>query len=36
MLFDIPFIAGWTKIGDCTQHHTDTNTAWENMKCIDL
>ncbi len=27
MLFDIPFIAGWNKIGDCRQHQTDLSTV---------
>jgi hypothetical protein len=35
MLFDIPFIADWTKIGDYRQHQTDHNTSRENMTCID-
>jgi hypothetical protein len=30
MLFDIPFIADWNKIGDYRQHQTDLNTACEN------
>jgi hypothetical protein len=32
MLFDIPFIADWNKIGDYRQHQTDLNTARENKK----
>jgi hypothetical protein len=32
MLFDIPFIADWNKIGDYRQHQTDLNTACENKK----
>ena len=30
MLFDIPFLADWNKIGDHRQHHTDLNTDREN------
>jgi hypothetical protein len=30
MLFDIPFLADWNKIGDYRQHQTDLNTAREN------
>ena len=30
MLFDIPFIADWNKIGDYRQHQTDCNTRCEN------
>jgi hypothetical protein len=30
MLFDIPFIADWNKIGDYKQHQTDLNTARKN------
>jgi len=30
MLFDIPFLADWNKIGDCRQHQTDLNTEREN------
>ena len=32
MLFDIPFIADWKKIGDYRQRQTDRNTAQENKK----
>jgi hypothetical protein len=32
MLFDIPFIADWNKIGDYRQCQTDLNTAHENSK----
>jgi hypothetical protein len=35
MLFDIPFIADWRKIGDYRQHQTDLNTIRENEKRID-
>ena len=30
MLFDIPFLADWNKIGDHRQHQTDLNTQREN------
>jgi hypothetical protein len=30
MLFNIPFLADWNKIGDHWQHHTDLNTDREN------
>ena len=36
MLFDIPFIADWTKIGDYSQGQTDLNTMRENKKQIDF
>ena len=35
MLFDIPFLADWNKIGDHRQHHTDLDTAHENCSCHD-
>jgi hypothetical protein len=35
MLFDIPFIADWKKIGDYRQRQTDQNTIRENSKRID-
>ncbi len=35
MLFDIPFIADWKKIGDYRQHQTDLNTERENKKHVD-
>jgi len=35
MLFDIPFIADWKKIGDYRQRQTDQNTIRENQKRID-
>ena len=35
MLFDIPFIADWRKIGDYRQRQTDLNNLRENEKCID-
>jgi hypothetical protein len=34
MLFDIPFIANWNKIGDYRQHQTDLNTACKNSKQV--
>jgi hypothetical protein len=35
MLFDIPFIANWNKIGDYRQRQTDLSTARKNNKQID-
>jgi hypothetical protein len=35
MLFDIPFIADWIKVGDYRQRQTDRNTARENTKRVD-
>ena len=35
MLFDIPIIADWRKIGDYRQRQTDLNTIRENKKRID-
>jgi hypothetical protein len=35
MLFDIPFIADWNKIGDCGQRQNDLNTARKNNKQVD-
>jgi hypothetical protein len=35
MLFDIPFIADWNKIGDYRQCQTDLNMARENSKQVD-
>jgi len=35
MLFDIPFLAGWNKIGDYRQSQTDHSAKRENSKCID-
>jgi hypothetical protein len=35
ILFVIPFIADWNKIGDYRQHQTDLNTARKNGKQID-
>jgi hypothetical protein len=35
MLFDIPFIANWNKIGDYRQRQTNLSTARENSKQVD-
>jgi len=35
VLFDIPFLADWNKIGDHMQHQTDLNTECENCSCCD-
>ena len=35
MLFDIPFLADWNKIGEYRQHQTDRNTQHENKCCMD-
>jgi hypothetical protein len=35
MLFNIPFIANWNKIGDYRQRQTDLNTARENSKQVE-
>jgi hypothetical protein len=35
MLFDIPFLADWNKIGDYMQRQTDLNTEHENRTCKD-
>jgi hypothetical protein len=35
MLFDIPFLADWKKIGDYRQRQTDRNTARENRLRVD-
>ena len=35
MLFDIPFIADWNKIGDYRQRQTDRNTRRENKTRVD-
>jgi hypothetical protein len=34
MLFDIPFIASWNKIGDYRQHQTDLKLARKNSKRV--
>ena len=36
MLFDIPFVADWKKIGEHRQRLTDQNTARENEGRIDF
>ena len=35
MLFDIPYIADWNKIGDYRQRQTDLNTQSENNSRVD-
>eukprot|EP00804_Cyclotella_cryptica_P018015 CCRYP_008296-RA/>CCRYP_008296-RA protein AED:0.47 eAED:0.47 QI:0/0/0/0.5/1/1/2/0/163 len=35
MLFDIPFLADWNKIGDHRQHQTSCNTKRENKSRVD-
>ena len=35
MLFNIPFLADWNKIGEYRQHQTDRNTEQENCSCRD-
>ncbi len=35
MLFDIPFVADWHKIGDYRQRQTDHSNIRENNKCVD-
>jgi hypothetical protein len=35
MLFDIPFLADWNKIGEYRQRQTDHNTARENKSRVD-
>ncbi len=35
MMFDIPYIADWNKIGDYRQRQTDLNTARENKQRVD-
>ena len=35
MLFDIPFVADWHKIGDYRQHQTDHSNIRENNKRVD-
>ena len=35
MLFDIPFLANWNKVGEHRQHQTDLNMEWENFSCHD-
>ena len=35
MLYDVPFIANWNKIGDYRQRQTDLSTERENKRGID-
>jgi hypothetical protein len=35
MLFDIPFVAGWHKIGEQRQSLTNPGNQCKNAKCID-
>ena len=35
MLFDVPYIADWTKIGEYRQRQTDRNTRRENASRLD-
>eukprot|EP00804_Cyclotella_cryptica_P005794 CCRYP_000104-RA/>CCRYP_000104-RA protein AED:0.32 eAED:0.32 QI:0/0/0/1/0/0/2/0/149 len=35
MLFDVPFIADWSKIGEYRQKQTDNNTSLENDSRVD-
>eukprot|EP00804_Cyclotella_cryptica_P013207 CCRYP_006989-RA/>CCRYP_006989-RA protein AED:0.46 eAED:0.46 QI:0/-1/0/1/-1/0/1/0/81 len=35
MLFDVPYIADWSKIGEYRQRQTDKNKSWENASHID-
>ena len=35
MLFDIPFLSDWNKIGDHRRRQTDLNTTRENRSCCD-
>jgi len=35
MLFDIPFVADWHKIGDYRQHQADRSNIRENNKRVD-
>ena len=35
VLFDIPFLADWNKVGDHRQHQTDVNTEPENCSFHD-
>ncbi len=36
MLFDVPFLADWSKVGEYRQRQTDKNTARENNAHVDL
>ena len=35
MLFDVPFLADWKRIGEHRQMQMDRNTAWENNTQIE-
>jgi hypothetical protein len=35
MLFDVPFLADWNKVGDYRQRQTDFNTAHENKTRVE-
>jgi hypothetical protein len=35
MLFDVPFLADWNKVGDYRQRQTDRNTALENKTRVE-
>ena len=35
MLFDVPYLANWTKIGEYRQTQTDNNTRQENSAHVD-
>jgi hypothetical protein len=35
MLFDVPFLADWNKVGDYRQCQTGRNTARENKTCVE-
>jgi hypothetical protein len=35
MLFEVPFLADWNKVGDYMQRETDHNTARENKACVE-
>ncbi len=35
MLFDVTYLADWTKIGECREKKTDNNTKQENSAHVD-
>ena len=35
MLFDVPYLVNWTKIGEYIQKQTDHNTMWGNSAHVD-
>ena len=35
ILFDVPFLADWSKLGEYRQKQTDENTVKENSGCVD-